>query len=217
MKRLRLYALEFLLIFALVLCGIEQAKAMTIDFESFNVGDGLSQVNAITTPLGITFHAAVPSTFQVVQDPSDPGNNVLRAQPLGGAADILANFSAVVDSLSVEFIDNPGDPITNPGGAIPVGSQITTYLTPQIANSLTNDFGPSAFGYDPVTLEIVWSSIYAPPSQIRSLQMEQDGSIAEFVYVDNISFQPIPVPTTMLLLGSGLLGLAGFRRRFKKS
>ena len=28
---------------------------------------------------------------------------------------------------------------------------------------------------------------------------------------------PIPEPSTMLLLGSGLIGLVGFRRKFKKS
>jgi hypothetical protein len=37
-------------------------------------------------------------------------------------------------------------------------------------------------------------------------------AISELVTVD-----PVPVPTTMLLLGSGLIGLAGFRRKNKKT
>jgi hypothetical protein len=41
------------------------------------------------------------------------------------------------------------------------------------------------------------------------------------IALDNFSFtlgpRPVPIPTTMLLLGSGLIGLAGFRRRFKKA
>ena len=43
-----------------------------------------------------------------------------------------------------------------------------------------------------------------------------DGNLLAF---DNISIEstaPVPEPTTMLLLGSGLAGLAAFRRRFRK-
>jgi hypothetical protein len=53
-------------------------------------------------------------------------------------------------------------------------------------------------GTDPISLEGFW------PNQ---------GAIS---HVSIFGTTPVPEPTTMLLLGSGLLGLWGFRRKFKK-
>jgi len=171
------------------------AHGETIDFEQFNVGDDLATVNAGIAALGVAFDAAFPETFEVVLDPGDSGNKVIRAKPFGaaGAVDFVANFTALVESVSVEFVTNP-DPVTvivlEAYGANQIGSAVNTgdFLFDEVVFA---DLG---------MLQLVWSDIFAPPTQIRAATMSvASGGAPAFNYIDNVTFVPEPSSATLQL------------------
>jgi len=49
-----------------------------------------------------------------------------------------------------------------------------------------------------------------------TLEVAKEGGAGIGWGIDNISYNPVPEPATMLLLGSGLAGLAGLRRKLRK-
>jgi len=128
------------------------------------------------------------------------------------------------------------------GGTDPTIQQLVTGLTPGATYRLTGDYanvyngwgsrGPNTFAVDVDGVNIdkldypgwgVWGSflfdIVSPDTDLLiAFRAEIDGDDTEYK-IDNISLvvsdNIIPEPSTLLLLGSGLVGLAGIRKKFK--
>lgn len=176
--------------------GPSPAATVLVDFESFQIGDGLSTVNAFTVPLGATFIPVYPNQFSVITDPNNNSNKILSAATSPQNADILVNFSAPVDFVRIQFINNPETSLAT--------VQIIAYDQNNTSTLLPlNGSQTIMSGTEPTILASL-----APGT--RSIQIE---SASGFAMIDNFEFQPVPVPAAFWLFGSGLLGMYGLIRR----
>jgi len=177
--------------------------AVTIDFEANALGEGITDVNALTIPLGATFDVgpvgqARPSgTFEIVLVDS---NNVARTGTEASEADVLVNFSTGMDFVEVTFRDNPnGANLFVSLTAYPIigTADAAGLVALQLAGAIA-----STSGTEPSVL-----SLSAPG--IRSVQIE---SFSGQLYFDNVRFSA-PEPMTVGLIALALAGLGWSRHR----
>ena len=179
--------LVFLYAMFFVISVAGNAQAVTIDFEELSYGQDVAY--DLYESDGIIFDSAID--WEIYSSTSYPKallNNT------NWAGDLIASFTFLVSEVSVLMGDNGGDFDTGTLKAYDIcGTEIASY---------------AGSGYS-------WFTVSVEENTIASFRIFATGNV---VY-DEIIFEadPIPEPATMLLLGSGLVGLAGFRRKkFKK-
>lgn len=228
-----------LMILGLALIAVPMAQAVELDFSS---ADNASiKFNATDSGGGIGTFAFTAGTAPNPQNP--PGGNVTAdfritlvnggiGTAVGDTATITnpiggwvingpigteaggAQFSSVSGIGGLDILDHNGDHLTADLQWIKVETNLAATignLNDQLALSLTNIL----YGGTDTDLMAIGNVIFASfqtDSQSLTQLTTGEGQTLSTSYSGDI----VPVPPAVWLFGSGLLGLAGFRRRFKK-
>jgi hypothetical protein len=182
----------------LALSATAQAGPVAVDFSVLMVA-GVDHAVDITTPSSITLNGVTftydnfGTPINELGDPvfaqaqafgifGNPNNGVLEmsfATPVTGLSFLYSNLSNTVGPVEDALLALLGFPNGDLNGIV---------ITPgNLNDSLTFDYQGPAFS-------------------VASLYFAVE---AQYFTIENITYTPVPEPSTLLLLGSGLAGLAG--------
>ena len=176
------------------------AAIVVIDFDSFSPGDGLAAINAVTTPLGVTFDASPFAGASIIDQGG--GDHALRVERLPVSTTLVVNFASPADMVAADFEHESGP--TNES------SLMSFFNQPQSAASLNfGEYEYQVFDFTiPDTLASTWAVDYQPlPSRTRAALMSQSwgsGNLDTWWVLDNVvvDLVVIPLPASVVMLAS---------------
>jgi hypothetical protein len=179
------YSVAMTIVFILI-CH-STARSDLIDFEQFNVGDGVAEINAVYNPLGINFVTeGGAGQIQLI------GSNKVFAAftPDSNQFDILINFSFHIDEITADFLNN---------GGTDAFSVLEGYNVNKTSNSDASGYIFGDFGDANISLGWTYPGP-GPFSPVRTLHLSQDLADTNFVTIDNVGFAQVPEPASTGLL-----------------
>ncbi len=184
--------------------GLGFASAYTIDFEDLGTSDPFN--SNVTDPdlyQGFSFYGASSYAKPSTDD------NTYRWDGTNGSYSIAANTFGGITIKSATAFDLESFYVTNDA------TGYTIYYSGYNENGqeIYNGSIENANGYQQYFVDLAsWGDIY----EFRISTSSGGGNLAH-VCLDDLTINPVPIPGAVWLLGSGLIGLVGIRRRFNKS
>ena len=200
--------LTFITIAAISLCVLfpMQSSATIITFDNDNPGVYPNPFTSVDSDLVNFSEVGAGAVGQIGVNPNLSTSNVLDSSMGPGAPDaILMEFLIPVSLLSFDMGDSRPSGYGDVDGWLRVFDGATLIAESRVLLN-SNDLFDQSISYSgsPIT-----SALYA---KVKTGSSDL-GLSAESI--DNVLFNPVPLPATMLLFGTGLVALVGIGRKKK--